>query len=37
MRSFANGERTNNLDMPQIMRALSDSDREAIARYLSSL
>jgi cytochrome c553 len=37
MRSFADGKRTNNLDMPGFMKALSDSQREAIARYLSSL
>jgi cytochrome c553 len=37
MRSFADGKRTNNLDMPGFMRALTDSQREAIAHYLSSL
>jgi cytochrome c553 len=37
MRSFADGKRTNNLDMPGFMKALTDSQREAIARYLSSL
>jgi len=37
MRSFADGERTNNLDMPMLMRQLSDAQREAIARYLSTL
>lgn len=37
MRAFANGQRTNNLDMPQFMRALTDRERSAIARYLSSL
>jgi len=36
MRSFADGKRTNNLDMPGFMRALTDSQREAIAHYLSS-
>jgi len=35
MRSFADGERTNNLDMPGFMRALSDGQREAMARYLA--
>lgn len=37
MRSFADGKRTNNLDMPGFMKALTDDQREAIARYLSSL
>lgn len=37
MRSFADGKRTNNLDMPGFMRALTDSQRDAIAHYLSSL
>jgi cytochrome c553 len=37
MRSFADGKRTNNLDMPGFMKALTDNQREAIARYLSSL
>lgn len=37
MRSFADGTRTNNLDMPGFMKALTDNQREAIARYLSSL
>jgi cytochrome c553 len=37
MRNFADGKRTNNLDMPGFMKALSDSQREAIAHYLSSL
>jgi cytochrome c553 len=36
MRSFANGERTNNADMVKIMEGLSDSDREAIAHYIAS-
>ncbi len=35
MRSFANGQRTNNGDMPGFMKALTDSDIEAIAHYLS--
>lgn len=37
MRSFADDKRTNNLDMPGFMRALTDNQREAIAHYLSSL
>ena len=37
MRNFANGRRTNNLDMPGFMKALSDSQKQAIAHYLSSL
>lgn len=37
MRAFAKNERTNNLDMPGFMRALSERDRDAIARYLSAL
>ncbi len=37
MRNFADGERTNNGDMPKFMRALTDSERDAMARYLSAL
>ena len=37
MRRFAEGERTNNADMVQIMKGISPADREAMARYLSSL
>jgi cytochrome c553 len=37
MNGFADGKRTNNLDMPGFMRALSEDQREAIAHYLSSL
>jgi cytochrome c553 len=37
MRSFANGQRTNNLDMPGFMRALTESERDAMARYLAGL
>jgi cytochrome c553 len=37
MRRFADGERTNNADMVQIMKAISPADREAMARYLSAL
>jgi cytochrome c553 len=37
MRSFATGKRTNNGDMPKFMQALTNSERDAIARYLSGL
>ena len=37
MRDFATGKRTNNLDMPKFMQALTDAEREAMARYLSAL
>jgi cytochrome c553 len=37
MRRFADGERTNNADMVQIMKGISPADREAMARYLASL
>ena len=37
MRRFADGERTNNSDMVQIMKAISPANREAMARYLSGL
>src|SRR5438045_6468706 len=37
MRAFAAEERTNNLDMPKFMQALTDRERSAIARYLSAL
>jgi cytochrome c553 len=37
MNNFADGKRTNNLDMPGFMKALSESDREAIAHYLSAM
>jgi cytochrome c553 len=37
MRSYAVDERTNNGDMPKFMRALTDGERDAIARYLSAL
>jgi cytochrome c553 len=37
MRGFATGERTNNGDMPKFMQALSDGERDAMARYLSAL
>jgi cytochrome c553 len=37
MRGFAVDERTNNGDMPKFMQALSASERDAMARYLSAL
>jgi cytochrome c553 len=37
MNDFADGKRTNNLDMPGFMRVLSESDRDAIAHYLAGL
>jgi cytochrome c553 len=37
MRNFAQDERSNNLDMPMFMRMLTESERDAIARYLSQL
>jgi len=37
MRRYADGERTNNAEMRTIMQAISPADREAIARYISSL
>jgi cytochrome c553 len=37
MNGFADGQRTNNLDMPGFMKALSESDRDAIAKYLAGL
>ncbi len=37
MNAFADGKRTNNLDMPGFMKALSEADRDAIAHYLSAL
>jgi len=37
MRNFATDERSNNGDMPKFMQALTDSERDAIARYLSGL
>ena len=37
MRDFADGTRTNNGDMPGFMKALSDSDRDAMAHYLAGL
>ena len=37
MRSFAADLRTNNEDMPKFMHALTDSEINAMARYLSAL
>src|SRR5262249_20969180 len=37
MRRFAEGERTNSADMTNLMKALSPAEREAMARYISSL
>jgi cytochrome c553 len=37
MRRFAEGERTNNADMANIMKAMSPAEREAMARYISGL
>jgi cytochrome c553 len=37
MRSFADGDRTNNADMVKIMQELSPAKREEIARYISGL
>jgi len=37
MRSFADGERTNNADMVKIMQELSPAKREEIARYIAGL
>ncbi len=37
MRAFADGDRTNNDDMPKIMQMFSDSERDAMAHYLAGL
>jgi cytochrome c553 len=37
MKGFAEDERTNNLDMPGFMKALTAAERDTIARYLSAL
>ncbi len=37
MRRFADGERNNNPEMTSMMKALTAAQREAMARYLSSL
>jgi cytochrome c553 len=36
MRAFATDERTNNGDMPKIMRLYTDGERDAMARYLAA-
>jgi len=37
MRRFAEGERTNNAEMTQVMTTISPAEREAIARYIAGL
>ena len=37
MRRFADGERTNNAYMMNLMKAISPADREAMARYISGI
>ena len=37
MDAFADGRRTNNLDMPKFMHMPRRSEQAAIARYLSAL
>jgi cytochrome c553 len=37
MRSFADGDRTNNADMVKLMQGLSAAEREAMARYIAAL
>ena len=37
MRSYVNDQRTGNEDMPKVMKALSESEREAIAHYIAGL
>jgi cytochrome c553 len=37
LRRFADGERTNNADMTNIMKAISPAEREAMARFISGL
>ena len=37
MKSFADDQRTNNGDMSKFMKALTDSERDAMARYLAGL
>jgi cytochrome c553 len=37
MKSFADGTRANNGDMPKFMEALSDSERDAMAKYFAGL
>jgi cytochrome c553 len=37
MRTFADGERTNNADMVKLMQGLSPAQRDAMARYIAGL
>jgi cytochrome c553 len=37
MNAFADGARTNNLDMPGFMKGLTESERDAMAKYLAGL
>jgi cytochrome c553 len=37
MRRFADGERANNADMSNLMKAISPAEREAMARFISGL
>ena len=37
MRRYAANERANNGDMPKFMRSLTDTERRAMARYISAL
>lgn len=37
MKAFKNGQRTNNQDMPKILAPLSDSQMDAMAKYISAL
>ncbi len=37
MRRYAEGERTNNAEMMNMMKALSPTERDAMARYISAL
>jgi len=37
MNAFADGTRTNNLDMPGFMKALTPGQRDAMARYIAGL
>jgi cytochrome c553 len=37
MRSFATDQRINNTDMPRMMKLLSESERDAMARYVAGL
>ena len=37
MNNFADGQRTNNLDMPGFMKSLTASERDAMAKYIAGL